>query len=106
MMLLGMAFAKPLTLLIAPGYDVETVTLCVGLLRMLFPTMLFTAVAFSFVGILQSLRNLVRGTERGFNGGVLILYYIFFNENSGILGLDGGVSDWLGDAGGDSIPSL
>ena len=41
MMLLGMAFAKPLTLLIAPGYDVETVTLCVGLLRMLFPTMLF-----------------------------------------------------------------
>ena len=33
MMLLGMVFAKPLTLLIEPGYDVVTVTLCVGLLR-------------------------------------------------------------------------
>lgn len=43
-------------------------TLCVGLLRMLFPTMLFTAVAFSFVGILQSLEelNVPAAHERGF----------------------------------------
>ena len=88
MMLLGMAFAKPLTLLIAPGYDVETVTLCVGLLRMLFPTMLFTAVAFSFVGILQSLEEFnVPAALSVVSNGVLILYYIFFNEKFGILGL-------------------
>ena len=87
MMLLGMAFAKPLTLLIAPGYDVETVTLCVGLLRMLFPTMLFTAVAFSFVGILQSLEE--------------------FNVPAALSVVsNGGVSDWLCEAGGnpDSAP--
>ncbi len=87
-MLLGMAAAKPLTLLIAPGYDVETVTLCVGLLRMLFPTMLFTAVAFSFVGILQALEEFnVPAALSVVSNGVLILYYIFFNEKFGILGL-------------------
>nr|WP_294680939.1 murein biosynthesis integral membrane protein MurJ [uncultured Anaerotignum sp.] len=88
MMLLGMVFAKPLTLLIAPGYDVDTVTLCVGLLRMLFPTMLFTAVAFSFVGILQSLDEFnVPAALSVVSNGVLIVYYIFFNEKFGILGL-------------------
>ena len=44
MMLVGMALAEPLTWLIAPGYDMETAELCIQLLRMLFPTMLFTAV--------------------------------------------------------------
>lgn len=88
MMLLGIVFAKPLTLLIAPGYDVDTVTLCVGLLRMLFPTMLFTAVAFSFVGILQSLDEFnVPAALSVVSNGVLIVYYIFFNEKFGILGL-------------------
>ena len=53
MMVAGMVLAEPLTWLIAPGYDVATAELCVELLRMLFPTMLFTAVAFSFAGYLQ-----------------------------------------------------
>ena len=88
MMLIGMALAEPLTWLIAPGYDLETATLCIQLLRMLFPTMLFTAVAFSFVGILQSLEefNIPAALSVASNG-VLILYYIFFNEKFGIYGL-------------------
>ena len=88
MMLLGILFAEPLTWLIAPGYDIETVDLCVELLRMLFPTMLFTAVAFSFVGILQSLEEFnVPAALSVASNGVLILYYIFFNEKCGIFGL-------------------
>lgn len=88
MMLLGILLAEPLTWLIAPGYDVETAELCVGLLRMLFPTMLFTAVAFSFVGILQSLEEFnVPAALSVASNGVLILYYIFFNETFGIWGL-------------------
>lgn len=88
MMLAGMALAEPLTLLIAPGYDGTTAQLCVSLLRMLFPTMLFTAVAFSFVGILQSLDefNIPAALSVASNG-VLILYYIFFNDKFGIYGL-------------------
>ena len=88
MMLAGMLFAEPLTWLIAPGYDVETAELCVELLRMLFPTMLFTAVAFSFVGILQSLDEFnVPAALSVASNGVLILYYIFFNDKFGIFGL-------------------
>lgn len=88
MMLLGILFAEPLTWLIAPGYDVQTAELCVELLRMLFPTMLFTAVAFSFVGILQSLEEFnVPAALSVASNGVLILYYIFFNETFGIWGL-------------------
>ena len=88
MMLAGMALAEPLTQLIAPGYDGTTAQLCVSLLRMLFPTMLFTAVAFSFVGILQSLDefNIPAALSVASNG-VLILYYIFFNDKFGIYGL-------------------
>ncbi|MBR6543133.1 MAG: murein biosynthesis integral membrane protein MurJ, partial [Anaerotignum sp.] len=88
MMVAGMVLAEPLTWLIAPGYDVATAELCVELLRMLFPTMLFTAVAFSFVGILQSLDefNIPAALSVASNG-VLILYYIFFNEKFGIYGL-------------------
>ncbi|MBQ7758307.1 murein biosynthesis integral membrane protein MurJ [Anaerotignum sp.] len=88
MMLLGMVLAEPLTWLIAPGYDVTTAELCVELLRMLFPTMLFTAVAFSFVGILQSLEEFnVPAALSVASNGVLIVYYIFFNEKFGIFGL-------------------
>lgn len=88
MMLLGMLLAEPLTWLIAPGYDMETAELCVELLRMLFPTMLFTAVAFSFVGILQSLEEFnVPAALSVASNGVLIVYYIFFNKRFGIYGL-------------------
>ena len=88
MMVAGMALAEPLTHLIAPGYDGATAELCVSLLRTLFPTMLFTAVAFSFVGILQSLEefNIPAALSVASNG-ILILYYIFFNDKFGIYGL-------------------
>ena len=88
MMVVGMALAEPLTHLIAPGYDGATAELCVSLLRTLFPTMLFTAVAFSFVGILQSLEefNIPAALSVASNG-ILILYYIFFNDKFGIYGL-------------------
>ena len=88
MMLAGMLLAEPLTWLIAPGYDVETAELCVELLRMLFPTMLFTAVAFSFVGILQSLDEFnVPAALSVVSNGILIFYYIFLNQKFGIYGL-------------------
>lgn len=87
-MLLCMAFAEPLAWLFAPGYEVETIDLAVPLLQMLFPTMLFTAVAFSFVGILQSLDEFnIPAALSVVSNGILIFYYIFLNERFGVYGL-------------------
>ncbi|MBR5794223.1 MAG: murein biosynthesis integral membrane protein MurJ, partial [Anaerotignum sp.] len=83
-----MVLAKPVAGLVAPGFDAQTMALCVELLRMLFPTMLFTAVAFSFVGILQSLDefNIPAALSVASNG-ILIVYYILFNDRFGVYGL-------------------
>ena len=83
-----MVFAEPLAWLFAPGYEVETIDLAVPLLKMLFPTMLFTAVAFSFVGILQSLDEFnVPAALSVVSNGILIFYYIFLNDRFGVWGL-------------------
>ena len=55
MSLLGMAFAPQLVELLAKGFDAQTASLCVGLLRILFPTVFLTGLAFSMVGVLQSM---------------------------------------------------
>ena len=44
---LGMVFAQPLVTLFADGYDAETAALAASLTRAMFPTVLFTGVAFS-----------------------------------------------------------
>lgn len=81
-------FAEPLAWLFAPGYEAATIDLAVPLLRMLFPTMLFTAVAFSFVGILQSLDEFnIPAALSVVSNGILIFYYIFLNERFGVYGL-------------------
>lgn len=87
-MALGMVLAEPLAWLVGPGYEVDTIALSVPLLRILFPTMLFTAVAFSFVGILQSLDEFnVPAALSVVSNGILIFYYIFLNQKFGIYGL-------------------
>ncbi len=87
-MLLCMLFAGPLTSLFVPGFEGETARLCAELMRMLFPTMLFTAVAFSFVGILQSLDEFnIPAALSVVSNGVVILYYLFFNNTFGVYGL-------------------
>ena len=45
----GMGFAGPLVELFADGYDADTAQLAVRLTQIMFPTVLFTGVAFSFV---------------------------------------------------------
>lgn len=85
---LGMVFARPLTWLFADGFDVQTAELCAVLLRMLFPTVIFTGIAFSLVGILQSMDEFgVPAAMSIVSNGVIILYYIFFKDKFGIYGL-------------------
>lgn len=88
LMLACIALAEPLAWLFAPGYEAGTIALAVPLLRMLFPTMLFTAVAFSFVGILQSLDEFnIPAALSVVSNGILIFYYLFLNERFGVYGL-------------------
>lgn len=88
MMAIGMVGAEPLVKLFAGGLAPETIALSVNLVRMLLPTMLFTAIAFSFVGILQSLDEFnVPAAISVASNSVIILYYVFFNSKFGVYGL-------------------
>ena len=84
----GMLFAEPLAQLFSDTADVEALALTAKLTRMLFPTALFTAAAFSFVGLLQSLGNFhVPALISAVSNGVVIGYYLLFNERFGMMGL-------------------
>ena len=86
--MLGIIFAPQLTSCFASGFNAETAALCTSLLRILFPATIFTGLAFSFVGILQSMDefNIPAAMSIASNA-VIIIYYIFFNKRFGIYGL-------------------
>ena len=86
--ILGMMFAAPITALLADGFDGATAALCTELLRILFPLMLFTGLAFSLVGILQSLGEFnIPALLSAASNAVIIVYYLFFVDRFGIHGL-------------------
>ena len=85
---LGVLFAEPLTAFFADGYDAETAALCASLTRIMMPTVLFTGVAFSFVGVLQSLDEFnIPAAISLISNLAVIAYYVFFNERFGVFGL-------------------
>lgn len=86
--ILGIIFAQPLVKLFADGYNAETAALCVTLTRVLFPTVFFTGIAFSFVGILQSFEEFnIPALISVIANVIVIIYYFTFNERFGIYGL-------------------
>lgn len=88
MTLLGVLFASPLVTLLAPDLPASTHDLAVTLTRILFPMMICTGLAYSFVGILQSmgefnipaLISLVSNT-------IMVVYLVFFGDRFGVVGL-------------------
>lgn len=50
----GMIFAVPIVRLMVPGWSAEKVAETASLLRILFPSIIFTAAAYTAVGVLQS----------------------------------------------------
>lgn len=85
---LGMIFAPQLTAFFADGYDAATAELCAHLTRVMMPTVLFTGVAFSFVGILQSLGEFnVPAAISLVSNCAVIAYYLTLNDRYGIEGL-------------------
>lgn len=88
MTLAGMGFAPQLTSLFAGGYDADTTVLSISLLKIMFPTVVFTGIAYSFVGVLQSFDEFTIPAALSIvSNGIIIIYYLFFNKSMGIYGL-------------------
>ena len=54
----------------------------------MFPTVIFTGIAYSFVGVLQSFDEFTIPAALSIvSNGIIIIYYLFFNRSMGIFGL-------------------
>lgn len=85
---LGIVFAQPIVTLLADGFDAETARLCAALLRILFPTVFFTGIAFSMVGVLQSMGQFnIPAAMSVASNGIVIVYYLLFCRHYGVFGL-------------------
>lgn len=87
--IIGMGLAPVLVdKVFAPEYAAETKALCAELTRILFPTMLFTGIAYSFIGILQSMGEFnLPAFISVVSNGIIIIYYYTLNDRFGIYGL-------------------
>ena len=94
---LGMLFPQALVTLFADGYDAQTAALAASLTRTLFPSVFFTGIAFSFVGILQAMdRFNVPALISTVSNLVIIAYFCFLDERWGVYGLAGAyLVGWL-----------
>ena len=86
--ILGIMFSDTLIGLLAPEFNVQTATLASELSKIMFPMIIFTGLAFSFVGILQShgefnipaIMSLVSNLA-------VIAYFPLFGKKYGVHGL-------------------
>jgi putative peptidoglycan lipid II flippase len=86
--LLGIAAASPLINLIAPELPPETHALAVNLTRILFPMMICTGLAYSFVGILQSLGEFhIPALISLVSNTIMVLYLVLVRDRLGVTGI-------------------
>ena len=95
--LVGMAFPQPLVALFADYSDSQTTALAVSLTRVMFPTVFFSGVAFSLVGVLQAQDHFTApALMSAASNGVIILYFFTLDAKMGIYGLAGAyLLGWL-----------
>ena len=87
---LGMIFAEPLVRLMVPGYaDIPgKVEQTAALLRILFPSIVFTATAYIAVGVLQSFGEFtIPSLISVVSNGIMILYLLIFGDRLGLYGV-------------------
>lgn len=87
---LGIIFAEPLVRLMVPGYGevAGKIEQTAMLLRILFPSIAFTAMAYVAVGILQSFGEFtIPSLISVVSNGVMILYLIIFKDRLGLVGV-------------------
>ncbi len=85
---LGIIFAPQIVSIIAPDLEVQTLNLTIQLIKILFPIMIFTAVAYVLVGFLQSMDEFrIPSIISAVANGILILYLAVFNNKFGVKGV-------------------
>ena len=88
MVLVGVLFSKEIIALLATGFDRQTANLASGLLSIMFPSLIFTAVAYSYAGIVQSYGEFKIPAAMSIASNLTaIVYFVFFNKYAGIYGL-------------------
>ncbi len=86
--IIGISFASPLVSFMAPGLDMATHTLTVRLTRLLFPMIICTGLAFSFVGYLQAMGEFrIPALISLLSNGIMVGYLLTLNRFCGIVGL-------------------
>lgn len=86
--ILGILFAPQIVKVLAGGFDEQTYTLTVELIRITFPMIIFTAVAYSFVGLLQSYGQFnIPAMISAISNLAIILFLLLFREKFGIHGV-------------------
>jgi len=86
--IIGIAFARPLIAFIAPDIPADAAGLAVKLTRIMFPMIIFTGLAFSFVGILQSMGEYNLPALISLVSNCIMVSYLFtLNRFFGIVGL-------------------
>ena len=95
--LVGMAFPQPFVALFADYADPKTTALAVSLTRVMFPTVLFSGIAFSLVGVLQAQDHFTAPALMSAASNLVIIAYFFtLDGTSGIYGLAGAyLTGWL-----------
>ncbi len=84
----GIIFADPLMRFMAPEFGAETHVLAVRLTSVMFPMIIFTGIAFSFVGILQSYGEYnIPSIISLVSNIAIILYFVLFGKRFGVMGL-------------------
>ncbi len=88
MSVIGILFSDVFVNLIAGGYDAHKIALSSELVRILFPTIVFTGLAYCFVGILQSFGEFyIPAIISLVSNGLLIIYLFVFGDTFGIYGV-------------------
>lgn len=84
----GIVFADELIYFMAPKFDMSTHNLAVTLSSIMFPMVIFTGLAFSFVGILQSFGEFnIPAIMSLVSNVAVILYFPIFGKKFGVYGL-------------------
>lgn len=86
--ILGIAMSDVLVNIQAPSYDAQKHNLTAQLTSIMFPMVIFTGLAFSFVGLLQSFGEYnIPSIISLVSNAAIIIYYIIFGKRFGVYGL-------------------
>lgn len=84
----GILFSEQLVTFMAPNFSGDTHDLAVKLTSIMFPMIIFTGIAFSFVGILQSYGEYnIPSIISLVSNLAIIIYFVLFGKRFGVTGL-------------------